>query len=373
MEDLHDHASADAQQAQSAYQELLAELGELRARARHLLRDQRDRARQVETTIAIQLGLLQAELRRRAGDEGGGDEQLRDEIAQLQQQIQSQHEEIEHLRNELAQRNSAEDSPPAVESAYVAQLESERDQLVEEVEQTRQELTAARDHQGEHGESNGELTDRLEMALEEIRELKEANEQLKEQLASQAQMSSPTPPSSSPGTSAASDGFDWEAQKQRLLAELDEEYEPEDEQQQKDRLTIESAIQITDQVVADKEREIAELKQLLESQTGNLGDVAIGAAAFGEIVDKDELIREERENLKRLQDEWREKLRKAEVEISVERAKIARERVELEEKMRQLELKLAQESPSDTPEESSGKTRTGGRWLARLGLKEDNR
>ena len=73
--------------------------------------------------------------------------------------------------------------------------------------------------------------------------------------------------------------------------------------------------------------------------------------------DQDEIIREERENLKQLQQQWEEKLRKAEIDLSVERAKIARERAELEEQLREAQ------GGADGPREDEGGNKGGGRWL----------
>ena len=93
-----------------------------------------------------------------------------------------------------------------------------------------------------------------------------------------------------------------------------------------DRDNLQNTIRISDRIIAEKDREIAELNRLLEQQSGNIGEVAIGAAAIGAALDNDELVQQERERLVVLQEEWTEKLRKAEVEISVERATFAREK-----------------------------------------------
>ena len=87
------------------------------------------------------------------------------------------------------------------------------------------------------------------------------------------------------------------------------------------------------------------------------------------MLDQDELIAQERENLKTLQGQWKEKLRKAEVDISVERAKIARDRAELEEKVAQLEAEKARLSKAG-PAKPGQEKPTKGNWLSRLGLKE---
>jgi hypothetical protein len=85
--------------------------------------------------------------------------------------------------------------------------------------------------------------------------------------------------------------------------------------------------------------------------------------------DQDAIIREERENLKRVQEEWREKLRLAEVEISVERAKLARDKSQLDERFRQMEESGNSASGAPTEEKSQAKP-SRGRWLEKLGLKE---
>ncbi len=99
-------------------------------------------------------------------------------------------------------------------------------------------------------------------------------------------------------------------------------------------MEVRSIIERTDREIARREAEINELKRLLAEQSTATQSVAIGAAAVAELLDHDDLIREERESLRALQDQWRLKLREAEIEISIERAKIARERLELEERSR---------------------------------------
>ena len=76
------------------------------------------------------------------------------------------------------------------------------------------------------------------------------------------------------------------------------------------------------------------------------------------------------QKLETMQEEWREKLRKAEIDISVERAKIARERAELEEKIQTLsQARISDETDEDDGE--NGKKPKRSRWLARLGLGDD--
>jgi len=136
-------------------------------------------------------------------------------------------------------------------------------------------------------------------------------------------------------------------------------------------MSIEGTIRITDGVVAQKEKEIQELKRLLDDQSSNLGSVAVGASAIAGMLDQDDLIRQERERLAEQQEEWREKLRQAEIDISVERAKIARERTELEEKLRAFQDEMAKQ-PADDADKPKAEKQTGRRWLSRLGLKDSD-
>jgi len=73
--------------------------------------------------------------------------------------------------------------------------------------------------------------------------------------------------------------------------------------------------------------------------------------------------------LNELQDQWREKFRQAEVEIAVERAKLARQRADIDERLREAENDASKAAP---PAGAGGRPerRSAGRWLARLGLAE---
>ena len=204
-----------------------------------------------------------------------------------------------------------------------------------------------------------ELQRRFEVAVSEIRELKTKNDNLQQQV-------SPTAAVSHEVSHAATADFDWEQQKLRLMQQLDSDLDASNADDKQVKLSIESTIQITDQVIADKDRQITELKALLEEKS-----VRSSESDSSAILDNDEQIREERERLSRLEEEWREKLKQAEIDISVERAKLARERSDLEEKLQHL-----QESSDESSDESSGgkaAAKPTGRWLSRLGLKDDDK
>jgi hypothetical protein len=122
---------------------------------------------------------------------------------------------------------------------------------------------------------------------------------------------------------------------------------------------------MTDRIVAQKDVEIAELKQQFESSSS----MSQSDVAMAHLLDQDHTIQAEREKLQQIQAEWREKIGQAEIAISVERAKLARDRLELEEKMRVVLADQARTAPADSPSGPPSKTPRG-RWLARLGLKD---
>ncbi len=195
------------------------------------------------------------------------------------------------------------------------------------------------------------------MAVEEVRELKRTNADLETKLKSRGSSVAP----------ASGGAMDWEAQKQRLLASLEADDDP-DEEAVAERTSIEATIRITDQIVTQKDRELADLRQRLDQSAGGMAAAAQRSSDTADILDSDEIICQEREKLIQMQAEWREKIGKAEIDLSVQRAKLARERIELDEKLRQLHSEQENHPSNESRAEADKPTR--GRWLARLGLKD---
>jgi hypothetical protein len=86
-----------------------------------------------------------------------------------------------------------------------------------------------------------------------------------------------------------------------------------------------------------------------------------------EILGADKTIAAERERLAALQSEWQEKLRSAELEFSLERAKLAREQAAVKERLFDLQKLESQAGPTD-----SGDAKPGRRWRLALGLGDDS-
>ncbi len=160
--------------------------------------------------------------------------------------------------------------------------------------------------------------------------------------------------------------LDWEAEKQRILAALEADFNDDDKARRPNRLKIGDVLRTTDEVVAAKDRDIQALKQRLEDQCRNGAAEVSDGVSVDQALNNDAKVREERERLKRLQEEWREKLRQAEVELALERAKIARQRAELEE--RRMARNASPEPPGATNMDGQAEQTIHGRWLAQLGL-----
>jgi len=379
--------------AVAAENQLMQEKKELEA-GRAELENERSRLDALHNSLQTR----QAELEKRQRELEARAAETEIRRKRIARELKAQHaanlKEVELRQTELEQNNKADHSilqrrlellreeyrvlknkTPVVEysidSGEVERLEAEKKDLAarladleKQLAETRKLLADAQTIRRDDNE-NEEVEDvcigrRYEMSIDEIRELKALNEELQQQLARLRQNGGGTAAQISSGV------LNWEAEKQRILAALESDFEEENEEDQEEKLKIEDVIRKTDRVVAEKNREIGELRELLESQANNIGSMAVGAAALGQILDTDAVIQEERKNLAQLQEECREKLRHAEVENSLERAKIARERSQLDEKLRALKqqgIDLAITAENKAPTKP-----TRGRWLARLGL-----
>jgi hypothetical protein len=256
----------------------------------------------------------------------------------------------------------------AQHAAQLKELQRHRDELKLADESLRRQLDDLRQHQTAVGEATqddlADMKRRYDMALEDLREQRQRSTELEQKLAEI--------PKGGPTAAVAGDGMDWEAQKRRMLAAWEANSQDDsDDERRVERLKIQEVIAKTDAAMAQKEQELDDLRRRLAAVSENQGAMAASAAASDALLSHDEAIRAERARLQQLQLEWEEKLRRAEVELSVERAKMARQRAEIEERQRQLQELQAEhaDEPADAPVKEKKPQR--GRWLTRLGLKED--
>ena len=170
-----------------------------------------------------------------------------------------------------------------------------------------------------------------------------------------------------------SNAMSWEEQKKAWLEQLEEEDDQFDSANQKRVLEIKKVIESTTEELNWRDREISELRNLLTEQTVATQGLAVGATAIAAQLDLDDLIREERIRLETLQTEWEQKQRQGEIEMSLERAKLARERLELQETMRNLEAiqNDCQYARGTSQADTVVDDKPRGRWLQRLGLRDN--
>ncbi len=165
-----------------------------------------------------------------------------------------------------------------------------------------------------------------------------------------------------------SESLTWEQRKEALLQQLEAETHAETPCDPRKVLEIERVLEQTSNEIDRRDREIADLKALLEQQSFAHDGMAIGVAAVAEIIESDAMIVSERLRLKELREDWEQKQRQAEIEMSMERAKLARERLDLQEKTRTYD----DNNISQTDEEKkNSKAASRGKWLARLGLRDE--
>ncbi len=270
------------------------------------------------------------------------EKELRQELAKSKKVLNERGQQVRQLREQLeAALAQSEESVGMAEE--LVRVQSERDQLQERLTELTVQLNEA---PGTDSADYEDLRRQFEMAVETIRSLKERNQQLETQLTEAGQESQDSPTA-----------FDWETQKARMFQEMNDDAELSSD----DRCTIEETLRVTEKIVQEKEREVESLRSQLEQAREQAVPAAADAGAGDEALDADERIQQERERLRKLQEEWREKMRAAEVEFAVERAENGRQCAALDEKMRELESQARMLEKLD-------KSRGAAKWRDHLGL-----
>lgn len=156
------------------------------------------------------------------------------------------------------------------------------------------------------------------------------------------------------------------SKKKRLLASLEDDIEPTLENPRELLQRLKKA----EDSLTQKDQKIAQLETLLKSQQEGVDGDTITAEEQNQhkkILDRDEVIAKERHRLAELEQHWREKIGKAEIELSQERSRLSRDRAAFESSLRELENKASEAASSNDADNSSKKPRKG-RWMERLGL-----
>jgi hypothetical protein len=275
---------------------------------------------------------------------------------QFQEALQEQHVRVRRFLEAHRQRWREAETQLC---RQIEDLEGERSLLRATCDQLRGELAQRQAVGSPDGPSADGSAGSQQEAEKEIDDLKHRNSEYQRQL-SALRAKAPR----------GEEIHDWESEKRRILAALDSDL-GDGPLEPAERLEIEEMVRRTDLIMAEQAREIERLQHLLKTQSNTLGSVAVGAAPLEQVLDHDALIREERERLRQLQAECQEKLRRAEIELSLERATIARRQAEVEERLRLFETRVKDdETTSDALCPTGHPVR--GRWLAHLGLMESD-
>ena len=154
----------------------------------------------------------------------------------------------------------------------------------------------------------------------------------------------------------------WEEQKRRLLASLEGDTEPTVENPRE----LIQRLKESEELLSEKERTIAQLEALLQGYEENDRE-ALAEEEQQErklVLDNDEMIQAERKRLAELEQHWRDKIGKAEIELSQERARLSRDQRALETRLAEFEKKTGEsEESTDQPKEPRKR-----KWMERMGL-----
>jgi len=255
--------------------------------------------------------------------------------------------------------------PPEIE----LELRLEISQLHEQVDFLHGELNVARSNASTPNPQATELRLQVEYLRSQILQARSESSSLKMQCEELVdRLASLKGPSTNERTAALS----WEERKRELLQQLETESNSESSENPSIDAELQRLLVEKNQELASREQEIRELRNLVEQQSISQNGLAIGAAAVADIVEADDIIIAERMKLREMQHDWEEKQRQSEIEMSLERAKLARERLELQDKLReiqQLQKGIGTTEDNASSDKSSNKRR--GNWFARLGLKDD--
>lgn len=307
-------------------------------------------------------------------------QQLKDQIAKITQELTDTQNQLLLTANQIAERDSLlseHDHQLRQVKQQLAQKDqhlAQKDQRLEDAESRIRMLQTALDACPDDDEHNFEadrnLKAELDAARSELADLRRQNSDLASRIAHLTTDSLSSPKGR--GT-ASPERLSWEERKKLMLQQLENECDLQDEQDQpisrQQRIDLQEIITSTQLEIERRDREIQELRDIIQSQSEARQGMAIGAAGVAQLLDNNDLINEERRKLQEIQQQWEAKLRQAEIDLSMERAKLGRERAELEVQLSELQRASTQIHNSDqSPEDKHQR-----RWRDFMGLKEESK
>ncbi len=300
------------------------------------------------------------------------EEQLRRSAEECESQLTAVYEELAvanatvvELQMKLAEsKNSVwsldrHDDSQTDNNALVAELQAEVASLQTALAATRNDCWQVNDSKSDTAELTAALAD-----------LKQQNSDLASQLV-QAQLSACHNAPHLSLSTLNQESMTWEQRKKLIMQQFEDESAAENHTDQSaSRIEIADILRTTQAEIDRRDKEIAELKSIVEQQSNTHEGVAIGAAAIAQMLDSDELVKLERAKLAAIQREWESKLREAEVQISMERAKLSRERIELETQRKSAEQTVNLPPQFNAVAETKVDGKPVRRWLEHLGLRD---
>ncbi len=320
------------------------------------------------------------------------DQVLREQLAAVQKELNDTQEQLFRTANQIGEKDTQigeKDKLISEKDTLINEHERRLRQVSQQLIDNNQQLVEARDelehalaqvkqmqssietssHQGDSAKNDSyQLRLELEETQEELSDLRDQNSVLAAKI---AQLTADTLRSSKGVGSANPEILTWEDRKKLMLQQLETDGQEGADSapaiNNQDRLNIEEIIATTQSEIERRDREIEELREIVQMQSEARQGVAIGAAGVAQMLDDNDLINQERKKLQEIQQEWEAKLRQAEIDLSMERAKLARERSELELQLTHLQREVAQgQSIGQTPGDKQQR-----RWMNFLGIKEE--
>lgn len=262
-----------------------------------------------------------------------------EEREELESQLEQLKKQVDELESEKASLQEAAESDNSNVEATDA-IAQENQQLHQRLVELESQLESAGSQRSDdESERVRELKELLTAAKDEIESLQATNEKLNFQIdEKEDDANEPVNP----------EDMSWEDRKRLIMQQFED---AEDDSSDK-KMEVDDIIASTEQALETKDRVIQELQQRLQSKQSDSPNP----------VDLDEAVQQEREKLQKMQAEWQDKIRQAEIDLSAERARLARERT-------QIEGKQSQAKP-EAESKTGGRTR---KWLDHLGLREQKK
>jgi chromosome segregation ATPase len=320
-----------------------------------------------------------AEASQAAVSSSQADQQLQAQIARLEKQAADAQEQLSQSCSRMSQLDSLIQGKERQLGQLRGQLDDKEQQLSAQTArlddalaniyllQSALDACADDDAEPDCQREDSQWKCKYEQAEAELDDLREQNSELATRI---ARLTTDSLSGRAGRGTVNSELLSWEERKKLMLQQLEQEHEsdPESEVVQQQRVDFLELVATTQSEIQRRDREIEELREIVQLQSEARQGMAIGAAGVAQLLDSNDLINEERKKLQEIQQEWEAKLRQAEIDLSMERAKLARERAELE-------LELAQLKRSSAQMQTAGQSQSDKqqrRWKNFLGLKEES-